>query len=79
MHSFNEAFVALQRGCQASTSFMLIKTLKANAQALTALAEFDSISDFPADVALDPQMRAKLVAELLSKSLNVVAAQGGSQ
>ncbi|WP_338924275.1 hypothetical protein V0M98_32200 (plasmid) [Pseudomonas silesiensis] len=79
MHSFNESFVALQRGCQASTTFMLVKALKANGLSQTALAEFDQISDYPTDVALDPQLRAKLVAELLGKSLNVVAASGDAQ
>jgi len=78
MYSFNDSFVALQRNCQSSTTFMLVKALKANGLSLTALAEFDQIADFPADVALDPQSREKLVAELLSKSLNVVA-QGGAQ
>ncbi|WP_408601329.1 hypothetical protein [Pseudomonas sp. PLMAX] len=79
MHSFDESFLALKGNCEASTSFMLVKALEANALSLKALGAFDQISDYPADLVLDPDAREKLVAELLSKSLNLVADQGEAQ
>jgi hypothetical protein len=55
---------------------MLVKALNANHLSLSALSIFDEIADYPADVILDPEARAKLVAELLAKSLTFVASQG---
>lgn len=78
MHNLNDAFAQLKLNCQGSTSLMLVKALNANSLSLSALSIFDEIADYPADMIIDPDARAKLVAELLAKSLTFVASQGTS-
>jgi hypothetical protein len=78
MQSFNEAYGLLMARCESSTSFMLVKAVAAAATALSALNTFDEIADYPPDVTLDADSRAKLVADLLGKAVKA-AAQGESK
>lgn len=73
MSSFDNMFAQLQRNSQASTSFLLVKSVDGSAIARDALMIFDKISEYPPDVALEPSSRSTLVTERLNEALTFIA------
>lgn len=73
LNNFNEAFLSLRQGSEASPGFMLVKALSAEHAALDAILIFDEIADYPVDVISDPQSRSQVVTELLTRAVSAKA------